>query len=272
MTPQELELWAREIAEAVLSKQPVEDSRVELKSLWIEPKDAAPRLAAHANASRGSSILWIIGVDEKSHSLTNVDPIEKESWYKSVQKSFDGFAPRLLIDVNIRIQNSTVIAMYFDTKHEAPYVVSNSKSGGGYPEYIVPWREGTRLRTARRDELLRILIPIRRLSALIDELEFNIYIAKSANADAWGTPFREEEFNQAMRDGAIFTLPSNVKQLVIGAYVVTGRVNLRISGAFNLSLSPGDIHNQGRNAVIKSLPQIEAAYNALVNFVRGGEA
>jgi len=275
MTPQELELWAREIVATVLSKQPVEDSTVELKANWIEPEKAAERLAGHANASRGASILWLIGVDERNSSLTNVDPIEKENWYKAVQKYFDGFAPRLQLDVNIRIQNSIVVALYFDTAHESPYVVRNTKSGGNYPEYVVPWREGTRLRSARRDELLRILIPIRRLSVLLDELEFNIYVAKSAKAgpyDAWGTPFREQEFHQAMRDGAISTLPNTVKQLVINSYVVTGRANQRVFGALNRTLMPGEDHNRAREVVMNSLGQLESAYHALVNYLRGSEA
>lgn len=273
MTHQELELWAREIVEAVLSKQPVEDSRVELKALWIEPKDAAPRLAAHANASRGASILWIIGVDERNNSLTNIDPVEKEGWYKSVQKYFDGFAPRLLIDVNIRIANSTIIALYFDTEREAPYVVTNPK--GGFPEFILPWREGTRMRAAKRDEILRILIPIRRLSALVDELEFNIYIAKSAHVgpyDAWGTPFREDEFHAAMKDGAISALPNTVKQSIIGAYVMTGRANQRAFGALNRTLMAGEDHNRAREVIMNSLRPLESAYHALIIYLRGGEA
>ncbi len=165
MTAQEIELLAREIISAVLSSQKVEDSRIELKASWPDAEKAAHRLAGHANASRDAPILWLIGVDEKSCSVSSVNAVEKANWYKSVEKYFDGFAPRLLVDVNIRVENSTVVALYFDTEHESPYVVKN-KTGGSYPEHAVPWREGTRIRAARRDELLQILAPIQKVPVL----------------------------------------------------------------------------------------------------------
>lgn len=268
MKAQEIEAWTRSIVTAVLSNQPVEDFRVELKSIWIEPGKAAHRLAAHANASRGEPILWIMGVDEKNKVLTNIDPLELATWYSSLQKHFDGFAPRLLVDVNIRFDTSTVTALYFDTEREAPYVV---KGAGGYPQFIIPWREGTGLRAAKREDLLLILVPIRRLSALLGELEFNIAIANYASKgsyDDWGTPFREEEFYRALRDGAISALPGKVKQLITEAYVVVGRANKRVSGALSITLSAGDTHNAARKAVIDSLPQLRAAHNALLQLLR----
>ena len=51
MTPQEVELWASDVVTVLQSGQKVEDTRVELKTSWIEPAKAAPRLAGHANAS-----------------------------------------------------------------------------------------------------------------------------------------------------------------------------------------------------------------------------
>jgi predicted HTH transcriptional regulator len=111
LTHQEVEVWAREIVEAVLANQRIEDSRVELKSSWPAPRKAADRLAAHANAARGTSILWLIGVDEKNRKLVNVDPVELANWLKSVESFFDGFAPRLLIDLNLRIDGNTVVAL-----------------------------------------------------------------------------------------------------------------------------------------------------------------
>lgn len=120
MTHQEVEVWTREIVEAVLANQRIEDSKIELKSSWPEPGKAAKRLAAHANAARGSAILWLIGVDEKNCKLTNADPVELANWYKSVEALFDGFAPRLLVDANVRIGSDTVVALYFETAQGAP--------------------------------------------------------------------------------------------------------------------------------------------------------
>lgn len=142
MTPQEVEVWTREIIEALMANQRIEDSRVELKSSWPEPRKAADRLAAHANAARGTPILWLIGVDEKTCKLSNVDPVELANWCRSVEAFFDGFAPRLIIDANVRIGSATVVALYFETEQGAPFVVEYTR--GSYPQFVVPWREGRR--------------------------------------------------------------------------------------------------------------------------------
>ncbi len=215
MKPQEIELWAIDIVDSVLSGQPVEDSRVELKAKWIEAEKAAPRLGGHANASRGENILWLIGVDERNSFLTNVDATEKGDWYKSVGKHFDGFAPRLLVDVNFKVKGNTVVALYFDTATEAPFVVK-SKNGGSYPEYTVPWREGTMLRAARRENLLRLLVPAQRVASLIYELKFNQQIGQYVE---FGYLFRENEFHKLVESGFIETLSAGTKDIVIKTYV-----------------------------------------------------
>lgn len=271
MTPQEIEIWARDIISALLKGQPIEDTSVELKSTWIPPEKAAPRLAAQANSSRGDSILWLIGVDEKNKKITGADPLEREGWIKSVQKNFDGFPPRLVVDVNIRTNETTVVALFFETKFEAPYVVKNTQ--GGYPEFIVPWREGTRLRAATRGDLLRILIPIRRLSSLIEEIEFNIVVAeapKSHDSNIWGCLFRTEEFNRAMQDGSIASLSSGVKQMVYEAYMFMGRTNQIVAGTLSVSMVGSQMaskKSEAQKSVLDSLPKIQAAFEALKKFI-----
>ena len=271
MKAQEIELWAREKIDAVRSNQPVEDSRVELKASWIDPDKAAPRLAAHANSARGEAILWIIGVDETKQALTNVEPRELTNWYTAIQKCFDGFAPALLDSVNFRVDDSTVVALYFDTEHGAPYVIKYGKAGGGYPQFVVPWREGTGLRAARREDLLRILVPIRRLSSLINELDFNLAIARKCAAStspdtSWGALFHDSEFNKAVGDGAFAEIIYDVRRLVYDAYIAMGRANQVISGALNTPLTGsqrGSLFNTARTEVINSLAPIEAAYKSL---------
>lgn len=273
MKPQEIELWARDIVSSVMSGQPVEDSRIEVKSRWIEPEKAAPRLAAHANSSRGDSILWIIGVDEKGRKIAGADPLDSGSWYKSLLKHFDGFAPRLAKDVNIRINEETVVALHFDTHLEAPYVIKNLK--GGYPEYTVPWREGTHLRAASRADLLSILVPQRLLSALLDELEFNQVVAeapKKFDSDAWGGLFRLEEFNLALRDGILSTLPEELKRTIYEAYYFIDRANQYVQGTFNTSLigsSLSDRRNEAQQMVLATSLRIIEAREALKSYIFG---
>lgn len=270
LTHQEVDVWTREIVEAVLANQRIEDSKVELKSSWPEPRKAADRLAAHANAARGTAILWLIGVNEKNRKLTNVDPVELANWSKSVEAFFDGFPPRLLIDANVRIGSDTVVALYFETEQGAPFVVEYTR--GSYPQFVVPWREGTALRAATRADLLRVLVPIRRLSGLMDELEVNFAIAQGTpTIDSIGTLFREEEFHRAIRDGALSALPIDERQLVTRAYLGMNRANQLVTGALNNSAGPGargQMHHKAWSAVKECQPLIEAAGAGLTKSLR----
>lgn len=64
-----------------------------------------------------------------------------------------------MVDVLIALDDgATLQALVFDSdSSSAPYVVKNA--AGGPISHEVPWREGTRLRSARRVDLLRSLAP-----------------------------------------------------------------------------------------------------------------
>jgi len=274
LTHQEVEVWAREIVEAVLAKQRIEDSRIELKSSWPDSRKAADRLAAHANAARGTSILWLIGVDEKNSKLANVDPVELANWLRSVESFFDGFAPRLAIDANVRIDGNTVVALYFETHQGSPFVVIGTK--GSYPEFVVPWREGTALRAARRDDLLKILVPIRRLSSLIEELGYNLAVVESTpNNASVGHLFRKDEFDKVMADATLSTLKDRDRKLVRTAYLEMNRANQIVSAAINslaLVTTVGRPLDRAWQAVKDCRGHIEAARGALLQFIKIGES
>jgi len=268
MTHQEVEIWAREIVEAVLSNQPVEDARVELKSTWPDSRKAADRLAAHANAARGTAILWLIGVDERNRKIMNVDPMELGDWYRSVDSCFDGFAPRLSIDSNIRIAGSTIVALYFETHQGTPFVVKGAT--GGYPEFIVPWREGTMLRAASRAQLLTVLVPIRGFSALIEELNYNLEVVhKTPLISDLGRLFREEAFDKVMNDGALSALSNDERPLITSAYHDMKRSNQLVNAAINdnaVRYQTGDLLNRAWQSVKGCQQPIEAALTVLSRF------
>jgi hypothetical protein len=159
MRPAQIEYWALEIIDRVSSSQPIEDSRVELKAGWIEPQKAARQIAGHANAARGEPILWLIGVHE-DNGVIGAAREELANWYPAVQSEFDGIAPSVT-DLNIQIDEKTVVALLFETDR-APYVVKNPLFGtkGVVVSREVPWREGTRTRSARRSDLIKLLVPI----------------------------------------------------------------------------------------------------------------
>lgn len=63
------------------------------------------------------------------------------------------------------VVEKTVVALFFNTDR-SPFVVKNPVFGqpsAGPVEREVPWREGTAVRTARREDLIRLLAPIRLL-------------------------------------------------------------------------------------------------------------
>lgn len=167
------------IVDMVNAAQHVEDAGVELKATWIEPRKAARRLAAHANAARGEPILWIVGLDEK-RGVVGVERNAFADWWIRVQAEFDGLVPSL-VDLVVPTGGKTVVALYFDTSR-APFVIANPRAGvgGEVVQREVPWRDGTAVRSATREELLRILVSSGRLPdhevidayVVVDALQF----------------------------------------------------------------------------------------------------
>jgi hypothetical protein len=89
---------------------------------------------------------------------------------------FDGIAPSI-VDVNVPYEDHTVAALCFETDR-APYVVNVGDQGPTTRE--VPWREATRVRSAKREELLRILVPTLR------EPEIEVLKAEYEVQSRWG--------------------------------------------------------------------------------------
>jgi hypothetical protein len=188
MKNSELEAKILDIIDRVKRNQPIEDSTVELKSEWPEPKKAARQLAGHANAARGEPITWVIGVDEKACKVVGASQSDSATWLQQVASEFDaGFVPELVIDIAIPCDSTTVVGLHFETDR-APFLVKNPKFGqpdGGPVQYEVPWRVGTGLKTARRGDLLRLLTPIARLPE-VEVLAANLNCGPSKDGNlAW---------------------------------------------------------------------------------------
>lgn len=167
MTAIQVEAWALNVIERVERGEPVEDSRVKLKTDWIGPEDAARRIAGHANAARGAEVLWLIGVDERNRKVVGADCNELANWWPQVQAEFDRLAPSM-VDYNVPHQDKTVVALVFETDR-APFVVKNQayrKPEGGPVQWEVPWREGTAVRSASREDLVKLLSPMQALPTL----------------------------------------------------------------------------------------------------------
>ncbi len=87
----------------------------------------------------------------------NEDARVELNWYDQVQSQFDEFIAPTLKDLNMSYEGKTVVALLFDTER-FPFVI---KVSDGRLE--IPWREGTRTRSARRSDLFKLLIPVQSL-------------------------------------------------------------------------------------------------------------
>ena len=159
MKKQDIEFWTSQVIERAQTNQQTEDAFVEFKREWIPPAQVARKIAGHANAARGEPILWIIGVDEKTGNVLGADQNDLADWWQGVKSQFESIYPSM-VDLIVHVQDKTVVALYMETDR-APYVIKNPS--GGTINYEVPWREGTSTRTARREDLIKILVPLSRL-------------------------------------------------------------------------------------------------------------
>lgn len=193
----DIELWVHRVAQQVERNQHTEDSFVELKAQWPSDADAARQIAAHANAARGEPILWIIGIDEEN-GPRGADPVEFSNWFAAVKKHFESVYPEPC-DVNVTLGDKVVVAVLFATD-QAPYVVRNKAYGKcGSVEWEVPWREARSTRSARREDLLRLLAP------LVNVPEFELLNASLVVREEW-----TETMQRRLRccfDGSLYIVP-----------------------------------------------------------------
>ena len=153
----ELEAWVLSICDKVIAGQPLEDDRVELKSTYLQDRqDEARRIAALCNSARSSHGLWLIGIDEKARAVPGApaDP-DPANWLPQLQRYWPDLAPAVE-HISVPYGPAQVQAFLFDASR-APYTVK--VSGGGNMDREVPVRHGTQTRSARRDDLLRIVVP-----------------------------------------------------------------------------------------------------------------
>jgi hypothetical protein len=158
-----IEGWANMVIDRVLAGQQVEDDRVEAKRTWpLDRATAARQVAALANAARGEPVMWLIGVDEKSHEVPGADNAELSDWWAQVRSQFESLAPDM-DPLAVPHEGHTVVALLFDTER-APFVIKNPDFGRGPTaiELEVPFRRANSTRSARREDLLRILLPAAR--------------------------------------------------------------------------------------------------------------
>lgn len=151
--------------------QLVEHDLIECKRSWPQ-ENKARQLAGSLNRAGGDPVVYIIGIDEKTGEVHDVSDTDVLDWWGQMTPRFDQIPPEMVrhISVPVGSNGEHVVAVAF-ASDRAPYVV---KTGNANPSLEVPMREGTGTRSARRDELLRILIPTTRLPEVMT-LEGSLY-------------------------------------------------------------------------------------------------
>jgi hypothetical protein len=170
MRPTVLETRVLAAVDKIRSGVSVENDFIECKRDW--PQDSKVRqLAASLNRAGGEPVIYIIGIDEDSGEIFDVTGTEVSDWWNQITPKFDQRPPEMIRHMTVPIEDGkSVVAVAF-ASDRAPYVV---KTGVANPSLEVPMREGTSTRTAKRDELLRLLMPAVLLPQVV-VLEVSLY-------------------------------------------------------------------------------------------------
>jgi hypothetical protein len=156
VTPSQVEAVVLRAIDRVRAGDGQEDDLVEFKRAWPSA-DKARQLAGGANRARGADLVYVIGVDEADGRVYPVGDIDPATWFAQMESAFDEVAPELEHHLVIQVdEESSVVAIQFRTDRP-PYVVNVKEDGR--TEREVPLRVGTRTRSAKRHELLRLLLP-----------------------------------------------------------------------------------------------------------------
>lgn len=166
-------------------------------------------------------------MSEKS-GVVGLSSGDMATWWPGVKSEFDEQAPSPQ-EVVLSEDGRTIVALLFETDL-APFVVRNpahGQPGGGPVALEVPWRETTSVRSAKRSDLLRLLLPTSALPSLT---------LHNATAEIWAEKEGGARLSITMAVYAVIPLGSAV---VLPDHQTHGKFSLReteISGDLDVGL------------------------------------
>lgn len=253
MKPGEVERWVISVVDHLERGLRVEDDRVECKRQLIDHSKAARRLAGHANQAREDRILWVIGVDEDAASpVCGLSPggPDPADWWSQVEAKFQDVAPAITW-VNVPIDSDrTVLGLGFDTSR-LPYVI---KVPSGEVSREIPWREGTRTRSANRVDLLKLLVPVaqRPEVSILDGL---LEVTQEQSRDKrTGQP--TGEVDHLAWNGRLNVYVDCVAPLVFPDHRCRGSASFESGDTVDLTTWPGASNPNARSATFVTPPSL----------------
>jgi hypothetical protein len=225
MRNDQLEAWVLRIVDQVSRAEHIEDSRVELKANWPSTRGAARRVAGHANAAPSASVLWIIGLDE-TRGVVPQSHVDLADWLNEFNSEFDGIAPDMT-DLVVPSANGSVVALLFDASRR-PYVVKNpvyGSAGGGPVSLEVPWRDGTAIRSAKREDLIRLLAPVH-AAPVVEILDAQVGRGQSNRVNA-GVRISQINWHVSL---TLYVTPQTTARVVFPKHKATLRLQLDAAG------------------------------------------
>lgn len=122
MRTQEVEIKVLDVVEAIRRGEKVEDDLVECKLDWPDVSKAR-QFAGLCNKARGSDVLLIIGLNEKTGSVHPLGSTDPATWWTSFQARFDEAPPNLTVHLRVAVGDGEfVTALAFDTSR-VPFLV-----------------------------------------------------------------------------------------------------------------------------------------------------
>jgi hypothetical protein len=221
--PTILEAKVLSAVDATRSGASPEDDFTECKATWPEPGKAR-QLAALANKAAGEPVIYIIGVDGETGAVTNPGNLDPADWWPTLEKRFDEVAPEVLRHMSVCVGDGEYVHAYaFDTSR-APYVIVNSD---GSRE--VPMRSATGTRSAKRRELLRLLLPSVRVpeaTMLSGSLSASWRAASDAESSTGGKPRPQPERAWLGGNAWCFVEHLGADYLMLPSHGMRGRVHV----------------------------------------------
>jgi hypothetical protein len=152
----EIEFLGLRQVERIGRREPLEQGCEAMLSL-PKPAEAARRLAAQANAARGSRLIWLLGIDSRGKRKA-CDRKAVAKWESALRPYFEGLAPEMEI-LSMPVGKGPEILLLGIETSRAPFVVRAAPKSDVLEVPHFDPGDG-KVRSATRSDLVRMFTPL----------------------------------------------------------------------------------------------------------------